>query len=89
MKAKRCPLCGGQPQFKYYAVPACKCPDGWEYTEDGYEPMILAKRLECVGCHATVPFLVLSCEDAVQAWNDEQMVQFIGQEPVMDLDEDA
>ena len=88
MKAKRCPLCGGKPKFMHYAIPAYKHPDGWEETEDGPEPMILAKRLECTQCNATVPFLVLICDDAIKAWNEDNIVQFIQSEDVMEVEDE-
>lgn len=63
MKAKRCPVCNGVPQFVYYAIPgSTKDPDGL---------YVLLKRLECSECGATVANLVLTCDDAVEYWNSK------------------
>lgn len=63
MKAKRCPVCNGVPQFVYYAIPgSTKDPDGL---------YVLLKRLECSECGATVADLVLTCNDAVEYWNSK------------------
>lgn len=70
---KRCSLCQGEPQFVYYAIPMKDNPDGWDFEEDGsMEPMILLKRLECVDCKATTPYLYLTIDDAMKVWNEEQ-----------------
>ena len=62
MKAKRCPICGGKPKFVHYSIPgATKDPDGL---------YILLKRLECSECGASVAQLVMTCDDAVNYWND-------------------
>lgn len=62
MKAKKCPICGGNPQFVYYSIPgATNDPDGL---------YILLKRLECSKCGASVAELVMTCDDAVKYWND-------------------
>ena len=62
MKAKKCPICGGNPQFVYYSIPgATNDPDGL---------YILLKRLECSKCGASVSQLVMTCDDAVRYWND-------------------
>lgn len=62
MKAKRCPVCGGEPQFVYYSIPgSASDPDGL---------YVLFKRLECSKCGATVAQLVMTCDDAVSYWND-------------------
>ena len=62
MKAKKCPICGGNPQFVYYSIPgATNDPDGL---------YILLKRLECSKCAASVAELVMTCDDAVKYWND-------------------
>lgn len=61
MKAKRCPICDGKPQFVYYAIPgSTKDPDGI---------FVLFKRLECTKCGASVAELVMTCDDAVDYWN--------------------
>lgn len=60
--AKRCPICGGKPQYVYYCVP------GAMNDLDGLH--ILFKRLECKECGASVPQLVMTCDDAVNYWND-------------------
>ena len=62
MKAKKCPICGGNPQFVYYSIPgSTNDPDGL---------YILLKRLECSKCRASVPQLVMTCDEAVSYWND-------------------
>ena len=62
MKAKKCPVCGGNPQFVYYSIPgSTNAPDGL---------YVLFKRLECSKCGATVAQLVMTCDDAVAYWND-------------------
>ena len=62
MKAKKCPICGGNPQFVYYSIPgSTNDPDGL---------YILLKRLECSKCGASVAQLVMTCDDAVYYWND-------------------
>lgn len=85
MKAKRCPVCGGTPQYVHYAIPgSTKDPDGI---------FILLKRLECSQCGATVAHLVMTCDDAVRYWNDinEQgnrpVLERISVEPCMDVEE--
>ena len=85
MKAKRCPVCGGSPQFVHYAIPgSTKNPDG---------KFILFKRLECSQCGATVDQLVMTCDDAVRYWNDvnkqgnRPVLERIGVEPCMDVEE--
>lgn len=83
MKAKRCPICGGEPQFVYYALPEYQAPNAWDYDEEGErEPMIMYKRLECKNCKATNHNLVLGCEEAVRMWNNEKIVQLISTEPI-------
>lgn len=62
MKAKKCPVCGGNPQFVYYSIPGS--------TDDPYGLYVLFKRLECSKCGATVAQLVMTCDDAVAYWND-------------------
>ena len=62
MKAKKCPICGGNPQFVYYSIPgSTNDPDGL---------YILLKRLECSKCMASVAQLVMTCDEAVSYWND-------------------
>ena len=62
MKAKKCPICGGNPQFVYYSIPgSTNDPDGL---------YILLKRLECSKCGASVAQLVMNCDEAVSYWND-------------------
>ena len=61
MKAKKCPICGGNPQFVYYSIPgSTNDPDGL---------YILLKRLECSKCGASVAQLVMTCDEAVSYWN--------------------
>ena len=62
MKAKKCPVCGGNPQFVYYSI------SGYANDPDGL--YVLFKRLECSKCGATVAQLVMTCDDAVAYWND-------------------
>ena len=62
MKAKKCPICGGNPQFVYYSIPgSTNDPDGL---------YILLKRLECSKCGASVAQLVMTCDEAVSYWNN-------------------
>lgn len=70
-KAQKCPVCGSnQLKFVHYAPPEKDSPDCWDYGEDGMEPMILFKRVECRECGATVPNLVLTIDMAIDFWND-------------------
>lgn len=62
MKAKKCPICCGNPQFVYYSIPGS--------TNDPDDLYILLKRLECSKCGASVAQLVMTCDDAVRYWND-------------------
>ena len=62
MKVKKCPVCGGNPQFVYYSIPGS--------TDDPDVLYVLLKRLECSNCDATVAELVMTCDDAVSYWND-------------------
>lgn len=62
MKAKKCPICGGNPQFVYYSIPGS--------TDDTDGLYVLFKRLECSECGASVAELVMTCDDAVSYWND-------------------
>ena len=62
MKAKKCPICGGNPQFVYYSIP------GSTHDPDGL--YILLKRLECSKCGASVAQLVVTCDEAVSYWNE-------------------
>lgn len=60
--AKRCPICGGEPQYVHYCSPgAMDDPDGI---------YILFKRLECKNCGASVARLVMTCDEAVMYWNE-------------------
>lgn len=80
VKASRCPVCGGKPQYVHYSIPgATNDPDGL---------YILMKRLECVDCGASVAELVMTCDDAVAYWNDinpetgkRYVLQRVGVEP--------
>ncbi len=60
--AKRCPICNGKPQYVHYRIPGS--------MEDSDELYILLKRLECKECGATVPELVMTCDDAIKYWNE-------------------
>lgn len=85
MKAKRCPVCNGVPQFVYYAIQgSTKDPDGL---------YILLKRLECSKCGATVANLVMVCDDAVEYWNSTNkegkrvVLERVGTEPCLDVEQ--
>ena len=86
MRAKRCPQCGGKPKYMYYAIPKDQDPDGWEFREYGLEPLILFKRLECKDCGATAAQLAITCDQAIQIWNDGHVIQYIGNEDVSDVE---
>lgn len=86
MKAKRCPVCNGVPQFVYYAIPgSTKDPDGL---------YVLLKRLECSECGATVANLVLTCDDAVEYWNskteegERAILEWVGTEICRDVEQE-
>jgi hypothetical protein len=93
VKAKRCPLCKGVPKYVYYAIPESQNPGGWDLDEDEVSrPIILLKRLECQSCGATVPQLVMSCDDAVAFWNGSMskqrpVLQRISEEECRDVEE--
>lgn len=87
MKAKRCPVCGGSPQYVHYAIPgSTKNPDGI---------FILFKRLECSQCGATVASLVLTCDDAVKYWNSlnkegkRVVLERVGEEPCRYVEDES
>lgn len=94
-KAKNCPVCGSNKlKWVYYAPTDKAAPDLWEDMEDvGYQPMILAKRIECEECGATVPGLTLTLDDAVAYWNDPNpdgtrfVLQKIGEEKISEVEE--
>lgn len=70
MRAERCPICGGVPQYVHYAIPIEVAPDEWDFNEyEEIEPTFLLKRIECSECGATVTPLVLTCDGAVECWN--------------------
>ena len=87
MKAKRCKLCNGEPKYVYYAIPEQDYPDGWYGSEYGREPMALFKRLECSKCGATVAQLVMTCDEAVKYWNEQNILVRYGEEKVWDVEE--
>lgn len=88
MIAKRCKLCGGEPKYVHYAVPSQDYPDGWYESADGfYEPYILFKRLECSKCGATVPQLTITLDDAVNYWNEQNILVRYGEEKVLEVEE--
>ena len=95
-KAKKCPVCmSDKLKWVYYAPSAKDAPELWEdMVDDGYSPMILAKRIECADCGATVPSLVLVLDDAIDYWNsvNEQgnraVLQRIREEPVREAEHD-
>ena len=72
IKLKPCPICGiGKPRMVHYALPLMYNPDVWEETEDClFEPMLTYKRIECGNCGATTG-LVLTCDLAIDNWNQE------------------
>ena len=86
MKAKRCPVCGGAPQFVYYAIPGS--------TKDPEGLYVLLKRLECSECGATVAILVPTCDDAVEYWNSKNkegkrvVLERVGAEPCRDVEQE-
>ena len=94
-KAQKCPVCKSRNlKWIYYAPTAEQAPDIWEDMVDvGYQPMILAKRIECGNCGATVPGLTLTLDDAIDYWNaiDENgkiaVLQKIGEESVSEVEE--
>ena len=87
MKAKRCKLCGGEPKYVHYAIPEQDYPDGWYDSEYGREPMVLFKRLECSKCGATVAQLVMTVDEAVKYWNEQNILVRYGEEKVWDVEE--
>lgn len=80
MKAKRCNLCGGEPEFVYYAIPEKDDPSSREWHEDRRSPMILIKQIRCKKCGAVCPAFDLGCDDAVKNWNEQKLLQLIGTE---------
>lgn len=81
MKAKTCPLCGGDPIFVEYAVPQMISPDLWEETETGLEPFALMKQMECRDCGARGCLVALSCDEVTRNWNEGHIIQLICREP--------
>ena len=81
MKAKLCPLCGGDPIFVEYAVPQGKEPDLWEETETGFEPVFLMKQIECKDCGARNCLVSISCDEVVKNWNEGHVIQLVCREP--------
>ena len=80
MKAKCCTICGGDPIFVEYAVPQYKEPDLWEETEEGLEPIILLKQIECKDCGARNCLLSISTDQVIRNWNEGHIVQLICRE---------
>ena len=83
---KRCKLCGGEPKWVHYAIPEQDYPEGWDFFEDGLEPMVLFKRLECKDCKATTVQLFVTLDDAEQLWNEGRIVQYQMDENVYDVE---
>lgn len=54
LKAKRCPLCGGAPKWKYYSLPRQTCPGVWEETEFGLEPGKMCDGEMSIRCYIDV-----------------------------------
>lgn len=88
MKAKRCPICGGKPRYVHYAVPRSVCPDAWEFTETGLEPMMTYKRIECEDCGAST-MTWLQCDELLELWNQERIMEFVYREPVLEVEDAA
>ena len=88
MKAKRCPACGGKPVFMEYAVPKQKAPDLWEETENGLEPVLLTKLVVCGDCGAMGTLGSLSCDAAINSWNDGHILEWICKEPVHEVEDE-
>lgn len=86
MTAKRCPLCGGEPQFMEYAVPECQYPDGWDFGVFGLEPIVMFKRIECKDCKCTTPQLYMLVDEAVRGWNEGHVLEFIVNENITDVE---
>jgi hypothetical protein len=80
LKAVRCSLCGGEPEFVYYAIPERDNPLGWEWEENGPSPMILIKQIRCKKCGAVCPSYDFICNDAIRNWNEQKLIQLIGTE---------
>lgn len=88
MIAKRCKLCGGEPKYVHYAVPKQDYPDGWYESADGFdEPYVLFKRLECSRCGATVAQLTMTIDEAVNYWNEQNILVRYGEEKVWEVEE--
>ena len=87
VKVKRCKLCGGEPKFVYYCIPECDHPDAWYEGDDRKEPYILLKRLECSNCGATVPRLMMMIDDAVDYWNEQNILERYGEEKAHNVEE--
>ena len=81
LKAVRCSLCGGEPEFTYFAIPQKDNPYVWDWDEDGFNPVILLKQIRCKKCGAVCPVYDLICDDAVKHWNEQKLLQLIGTEP--------
>ena len=88
VKVKRCKLCGGEPKFVYYCIPESDHPYAWYEDDDGKEPYILLKRLECSNCGATVPQLMMVIDDAVDYWNEQNILERYGEEKVRNVEEE-
>ena len=87
LKAKRCPVCGGKPKWKYYALPQFKYPDAWDFGEFGLEPVCLMKSIECEDCGTETRQLSISLDEAIMMWNDGNVFEFISREYVKDLED--
>lgn len=91
-KAKKCPVCNGEKlKWVYYAPPASQAPDLWDFDEDGFNQMILFKRIECVNCGATTPYVYMVLDEALAAWNymgdtGRKVLQRIGEERVREVE---
>ena len=78
MKAVRCSLCGGEPEFVYYAIPVNDNPLGWEWDDEGIFPIIKIKQIRCKKCGTVCPAYDMICDDAVRHWNEQKLLELIG-----------
>lgn len=91
-KAKKCPVCNGEKlKWVYYSPSASVAPDLWEFDEDGFNPLILFKRIECANCGATTSSVHLVLSDALATWNyaddtGRKVLQRIGEESVREVE---
>lgn len=87
VKVKRCNLCGGDPEFVYYSVPQKDDPYAWDYDEFEVRPMVLFKQIRCKKCGSVTCKYSIACDDAVNAWNEQNLFQLVGHEPCEVIEE--